>query len=256
MAPMNPMPALPLPGPGAAFAARTACKCCGADALLEGYADFDRDCYGVNAGRGQVRGQPVPYYRCRGCDFAFTEAFDGWADADFRTHVYNDEYALFDPKFAQERPRTTAALVQRLAADRGTRILDFGGGEGATAALLREAGYAQVDVFDPFHAAAQPAPAGPYDLVLCIEVAEHHTRPLALFAQLHALAGAAGTVLLSTRDFADVRGRWVDDWYVAPRNGHVSFYSQRTLGLLAASLGRAYLRVDGFRHLLLPVGSA
>lgn len=248
-----PLPAPALPG---GFATRLACKCCGAAAALEGYADFDRDCYGLNARRGRVRGQPVPYYRCRGCDFSFTDAFDGWNGEAFRTHVYNGEYEQFDPRFAEKRPRRTLGFVQRLFPDTGTRILDWGAGNGRTAALLREAGYAQVTEYDPFHGRQQQRPAqAAFDLVLCIEVAEHHTQPLALFAELDAWAGDAGCVLLSTRDFGDVKGRWVDDWYVAPRNGHLSFYSRRTLGLLAASLGRGYHRVDGYRHLLGPRGS-
>jgi hypothetical protein len=248
---------LPLPPVGASYAAALPCKCCGAGALLDGYADFDRDCYGVNQRRGRARGVPVPYYRCRGCDFTFTDAFDAWDGNAFRTHVYNDEYAQFDPRFAEERPRTTTAFVQRLFPDPATRILDWGGGNGRTAELLRATGYAQVTEYDPFHGTQQQRPeAGAYDLVLCIEVAEHHCQPLALFAELDAWAGERGCVLMSTRDFADVKGRWVDDWYVAPRNGHLSFYSQRTLRLLAASLGRGYHRVDGYRHLLGPRADA
>jgi 2-polyprenyl-6-hydroxyphenyl methylase/3-demethylubiquinone-9 3-methyltransferase len=254
-------PAAPLV---ASHATRLSCKCCGADALLDGFVDFDRDCYGYNAKRGQVRGLPIAYYRCAACEFAFTDAFDAWTPGDFATHVYNDEYALFDPRYAVERPRCTAALVQQLVRSKAARILDYGSGNGLTATLLRQAGYAEVVEYDPYHSAhgahgtpgAPGAPAGPshggYDLVLCIEVAEHSTTPLELFADLALHAADHGLVLLSTQDMSIVQGRWTDDWYVAPRNGHVSFYTQHTLKLLAASLGRDYLRLDSHRHLLVP----
>jgi 2-polyprenyl-6-hydroxyphenyl methylase/3-demethylubiquinone-9 3-methyltransferase len=236
----------------ATFAPTLDCKCCGGAARLDGYADFARDCYGYNARRGLVSGLPIPYYRCAGCDFCFTNSFDGWSDADFRQHIYNEDYGLFDPNFAQRRPHKTAARVADLVRSPATRILDYGCGNGLTVELLRAAGYADVTGYDPHHANPVRPLAGDFDFVICVEVAEHTTRPLELFADLSRLTAEHGVILLSTRDFSEVQGRWVDDWYVAPRNGHVSFYTQRTLSLLAASIGRDYLKIDTYRHLLTP----
>ncbi len=247
-----PAPRLLQPG----FAATRECKCCGAAAQLSGYVDFDRDCYGYNQRRGQARGIPVPYYRCGACEFAFTDQFDDWTAQDFRAHIYNDDYGLFDPNFAEVRPHKTARRVAELARSKQTRILDYGCGNGRTLALLREAGYTQLTGYDPYHANPQPPQGGPFDFVICVEVAEHTTQPLQLFAELAQHTAPHGVMLVSTRDFAEVKGRWVDDWYVAPRNGHVSFYTQRTLKLLAASVGRDYIKVDTYRHLLVPLGQA
>lgn len=246
---------LPLPA-RQAVATALECKCCGSAARLSGYADFDRDCYGYNERREQMRGIAVPYYRCAACEFAFTDHFDGWTPDDFRCHVYNDDYGLFDPNFADVRPHKTAKRVAGIARDKQTRILDYGCGNGRTMALLREAGYRHVVGFDPYHANPQEPQGGPFDFVICVEVAEHTTRPLQLFADLARFIAPHGVILLSTRDFSEVKGRWVDDWYVAPRNGHVSFYTQRTLKLLAASVGRDYIKIDTYRHLLAPRESA
>ena len=228
------------------------CKCCGSSARLSGFVDFDRDCFGYNAKRGQVRGLPIAYYRCAECEFAFTNAFDDWSPEEFQAHIYNDEYALFDPNFATERPQNTCKLVQHLVHNRSVRILDYGSGNGHTARLLREAGYAHVTEYDPFHGDPVKPAQGGFDLVICIEVAEHVPDPLRLFAELNSYTAAQGIILLSTKDMAEVQGDWVNDWYVAPRNGHISFYSARTLTLLGNSLGRSYRRLDGFRHLLMP----
>lgn len=235
------------------FSASATCKCCGAAATLEGYADFDRDCYGINAKRGQVRGVPIPYYRCTACDFSFTDAFDGWNPEDFKTHIYNEEYELFDPNYASIRPQRTVELVQHLARSRNIKILDYGSGNGLTASMLRDSGYAEVTEYDPFHGNASKPAQGSFDLVLCIEVAEHVTQPIALFAELGEYVAHHGVILLSTKDMASVTGRWSDDWYVAPRNGHVSFYTSRTLQLLANAMGRQHRQLDGFRHLLMPL---
>ena len=238
-----------LPAP---YATQQPCKCCGAGARLSGFADFDRDCYGYNAKRGQVRGLPIAYYHCDECSFAFTDAFDAWSPADFQAHIYNSEYHLFDPNFAAERPKGTSALVQHLIRNRSVRILDYGSGNGHTARLLREAGYANVTEYDPFHGDPVKPAQGGFDLVICIEVAEHCLDPLALFAELNGYAAGHGIILLSTKDMADVKGDWVNDWYVAPRNGHISFYTHRTLELIGNSLNRNYRKLDGFRHLLMP----
>lgn len=231
------------------------CKCCGAHARLSGFVDFDRDCFGYNARRGQIRGLPIAYYRCTECEFAFTEAFDDWSAADYQAHIYNDEYALFDPNFATERPQNTCKLVQHLIHNRSVRILDYGSGNGHTARLLRQAGYAHVTEYDPFHGDPVKPAQGGFDLVICIEVAEHVPDPLRLFAELNSYTAAHGIILLSTKDMAEIQGNWVNDWYVAPRNGHISFYSGRTLTLLGNSLNRSYRKLDSFRHLLMPKGA-
>ncbi len=249
VSPTVPRRRLPAPVP-----TRVECKCCGAEAILAGFVDSARDCHGVNRKRQLASGVPVPYYRCAACDFAFTDAFDDWSDDDFRDQIYNDEYPLFDPRFADERPQEVAGLVATLFKQRGIRVLDYGGGNGRTAELLRAAGFAEVVCYDPFHAGQLPPETGGFDLVMCIEVAEHSPKPLALFAELNAYAAPHGFILLSTQDFADVPGHWVDHWYVAPRNGHISFFTSRTLGLLAASLNRQHHKLDMYRHLLTPNG--
>lgn len=239
----------------AMFPTSAACKCCGTSAALDGYADFDRDCYGFNAKRSQIRGIPIPYYRCLACEFAFTDAFDEWSPEDFKANIYNDEYELFDPNYASIRPKRTAELVQHLARSRNIRILDYGSGNGLTAGLLRDSGYKNVTEYDPFHGDATKPSQGGFDLVLCIEVAEHVTQPIALFAELGQYVSPQGIILLSTKDMSAVPGRWSDDWYVAPRNGHISFYTSRTLQLLANSMGRRHHQLDGFRHLLMPLAT-
>jgi hypothetical protein len=84
------------------------CKVCQAGATLAGFADFSRDVYDYNRARGLVSGIPVPYYKCDQCLLGFTSAFDEWTDEDFRLHVYNDSYHLYDPRYAVERPTKTA----------------------------------------------------------------------------------------------------------------------------------------------------
>ena len=57
-----------------------------------------------------LSGVPIYYRHCASCDFLYTDAFDDWSIEDFRAHIYNDEYAMADPEYAQKRPRDNASL--------------------------------------------------------------------------------------------------------------------------------------------------
>src|SRR2546423_14681900 len=81
------------------------CKVCGEPSPLLGVVDFNKHC--LVASRPDLlplSGVPVYYHRCPSCHFIFTTAFDSFTPDDFRRHVYNEQYALIDPEYAEERP--------------------------------------------------------------------------------------------------------------------------------------------------------
>ncbi len=231
------------------------CKICESTAVLSGLIDFSRDLYGRNRASGLNLDIPVPYYKCRDCEFGFTPSFDNWTAEDFRTHVYNDDYHLYDPRYAEERPRKTSMIFQKLFRSKAVSVLDFGAGNGLTAALLREAGYASVTTYDPFQGNSE-CPAGPFDIVMSIEVVEHSVKPMDLFRELSGLCHPQGVLFISTKDFTSVKGFWLDAGYVAPRNGHVSLFSRPNLTLIAQRLGRRFHSLDAHRHVFLPATGA
>ena len=133
-------------------AAEVACKCCGGAARLFGVVDFNKNC---EANRGRyplpLAGVPVYYHRCTRCGFLFTVAFDAFTHADFATHIYNAQYALVDPDYEAARPAAAAGFIANTFPQaRPLRVLDFGGGNGRMAELLRQAGFADVTTYDPF----------------------------------------------------------------------------------------------------------
>jgi len=238
----GPRPSL-LPG---IVARKTVCKCCGAASSLSGLVDFSR-CGADLIAQKKIDpyvGFPIYYYRCDQCGFTFTSAFDEWSTEMFGLYIYNDDYPRHDPDYRDKRPTenagTIAANFPEMAA---VSVLDYGSGMGLLEEQLKRAGFTDVVSYDPYSAPTRPDRQ--FDAILSFEVFEHHPQPQALFADLVSLMKADGAVLLSTQLIGDeVHAVGVHNWwYCAPRNGHISFYSAKSLALLAARHG---LRVASF----------
>jgi 2-polyprenyl-6-hydroxyphenyl methylase/3-demethylubiquinone-9 3-methyltransferase len=216
------------------------CKCCGAPALVYGAVDFHRSCEDRHAPVFEPAGVDIPYHRCGSCGFLFTIAFDHFTPAQFSAFIYNDAYPLVDPDFDNVRPRHNEQLLLRNfgeAAGR-LRVLDYGGGTGLLAKRLREQGV-NADSYDPFYDASA-RPHGQYDLVTAFEVMEHTTTPYDTLQEMASFVRPDGLLLFSTlvqpAEIDELGLRW---WYAAPRNGHVSLYSHRSLAALGERLQMA-----------------
>jgi 2-polyprenyl-6-hydroxyphenyl methylase/3-demethylubiquinone-9 3-methyltransferase len=215
------------------------CKICGSETELQGCVDFGRSC---ERNRGKflpLAGIPIYYHRCLACGFLFTVAFDKWSFADFRANIYNDGYAAADPDYADgSRARGNAALAANILTQLGAnRLLDYGGGDGTLAALLRANG-CDAHSWDPVadHGAEAPPP-GSFPLVTAFEVFEHTPTPTETAAQALAMLQPGGRLLFSTLLLDNLPRQATDHWYIAPRNGHISLHTTHSLGQLFARLG-------------------
>lgn len=231
----------------------TTCKCCGGTASYFGSVDFHKNCE-IAKGKNVLppSGIMVPYHRCGECGFLFTIVFDSFSQEDFGELVYNDEYVLVDPDFADLRPRANAEFIAELfSAHPETRILDYGGGNGLTAELLREAGFRNVVTYDPFVPRHAKRPEGTFDLILCFEVVEHSPDPHGTFEDIDSFLGTDGIVLFSTLvQPSDITAMGLDWWYAAPRNGHVSLHSRESIGVITAGSGYNFGSFNENLHVL------
>jgi 2-polyprenyl-6-hydroxyphenyl methylase/3-demethylubiquinone-9 3-methyltransferase len=243
------------------------CKLCGGISRPFGAADFNRNCEEVRGRRLPPSGIAVLYRQCEACGLVYSEAFDDWAAEDFETHIYNDAYAEVDGDYEAIRPANNAAMVVRAFARSAgdLAILDYGGGNGAFAHALVEAGFGDATTYDVFHPLHRVRPARDYDLITCFETLEHMPDPLAGAADIAGFLKPDGMVLFSTltqpANFAEVGMRW---WYIGPRNGHVTLHTKASLAILWASQGlqvtsfsdnlhAAFRTVPAFaRHLIKP----
>jgi 2-polyprenyl-6-hydroxyphenyl methylase/3-demethylubiquinone-9 3-methyltransferase len=215
------------------------CKCCGAAARIFGVVDFNKCCMPDLQPPLEMSGIPVYYHRCGECGFVFTGAFDGFTQEQFRQHIYNDGYARIDPDYDKLRPEGNAAFIGKLLRDeRSLRVLDYGSGSGLLAEKLREAGFVDVSCYDPFVEQSASKPEGKFDFITCFEVLEHTTTPRQTIAEILSMIREPGMVLFSTLFVPDdIEKQGLNWWYAAPRNGHVSLYSEQSLKTLAGSFG-------------------
>jgi SAM-dependent methyltransferase len=218
---------------------KTPCKCCGAAATLFSVVDFHKNCEIYRNNALDISGIPIYCHRCPVCRFIFTTALDHFSQEDFERLIYNDQYPLIDPDFAETRPRGNAALVSRLLTEsRSARILDYGGGNGKLAGFLSEAGFLHVHTYDPFVPRFASRPEGRFDCVICFEMFEHSTDPAGTLADMIACLTDSGIILLSTLlQPTDIERQGLSWWYAAPRNAHVSLYSGTSLEKLVARFG-------------------
>jgi 2-polyprenyl-6-hydroxyphenyl methylase/3-demethylubiquinone-9 3-methyltransferase len=202
--------------------------------MLFGVVDFHKSCAEARGVRLPLSGVPIYYRRCATCGFLFTDAFDCWNDDQFKARIYNEGYITVDPDYQSMRPRSNADMVVRLLGEHRAkvRVLDFGGGNDAFCNALRLRGFPFAVTYDPMTPEHAHRPDGKFELVTCFETLEHMTDPAAGIALIVEYLAEPGLVLFSTlvqpTNFNQLGLNW---WYVGPRNGHISIFSQQALAL-------------------------
>ncbi len=242
-----------IPLPPLLTAEPVCCSVCGCRRLsFLGVKDLAYSCNDHFQGQAQFAfaNAPVGYHRCDACGFTSTSALDAWSYEDFKTHIYNEAYVFADPIFEVVRPQRNSEMVSVLWGRSllGISVLDYGGGDGAFSRFMQERGCSCVSV-DAFHGGDVLVPGTVYDLVTCFEVIEHvpHLELAAWFAGLVAWLSPTGTLLLSTELLDAHPG--IDNWYIAPRNGHISLHTGASLRALAAPHGLTVYSVSNEMHL-------
>lgn len=218
--------------------ASIACPVCGRDCLPLPAVDFNKSCEEVRGKFLPPSGIPIVYVLCTGCQFCFAPEFAQWTFRDFEERIYNQDYALFDPDYLDIRPRGNAEDLDSTLGEQKSQIrhLDFGGGNGMMSRLMREAGW-QSFSYDPFvDRELDSASLGQFNLITAFEVFEHVPDASRLVRDLSSLLAPNGIILFTTvvSDDRIVAGRPPSWWYAAPRNGHISLFSKKSLAILAA----------------------
>ncbi|QEX19274.1 hypothetical protein FRZ44_45870 [Hypericibacter terrae] len=230
----------------------TPCKICATASPLFDVVDYHEDCYEDDGRRMALSGIPVYYYRCPGCGFLFTRAFDDWGTTDMTGPVTTLGNAEPPLDAAERHNHNFVPLLKEWFGEglSSLRLLDLG--MDRLAASLRQAGI-PADPSEPAPGSpgpASPMAAGPYDVVLAFNIFEQLTEPLAFMKRIDRAIAPDGLLLVATPlsdgvDPAAVGIRRRPLRYVSPRRGQYSIFNAASLAL---ALGSAGFRLAGFRQ--------
>ena len=217
------------------------CPVCNSSCSLLDVVDFNKSCEEASGKFLGLAGFPVYYALCSDCGFCFAPEIATWTLQEFEERIYNDEYILVDPDYTETRLKTNDANPISMLGDQARFIkhLDYGGGNGLLANTLKESNWQSVS-YDPFvDRNVSVDQLGKFDLITAFEVFEHVPDVQRLMSDLRSLLSPDGIVLFSTlisdgNIHSNQRINW---WYAAPRNGHISLFSRKSLAILAQNNG-------------------
>jgi hypothetical protein len=198
----------------------------------------------------------VGYHLCRSCGLLQTEE-PHWLDEAYKVAIAELDTGLLQRNLRLSR---LVARVLFFAFDRNGAFVDIGGGLGLFTRLLRDTGfdfrwsdkYASNLLARGFEA----RPGRPHEAITAFEVLEHVRDPVGFLGEALAL-WKARSVLFTTELYVGEPPQPEAWWYYAFETGqHVSFYSVRTLELIASQLG-LHFHSHGGLHLLTdrPIGA-
>lgn len=188
-------------------------------------------------GAAQILGaHQIWYFRCSNCGFVQTEN-PYWLGEAYANPIATLDLGLLGRNF--RLAEITRRILKRVLRT-NARCVDYGGGYGVFVRLMRDRGSDFLH-FDPMaqNLFAQHFTANTNEeflLVTAFEVLEHLVDPHEHFAKLDQLAPH----WLVTTELIESPAPALDDWwYYLPDTGqHISFYSKKSLRLLAAQYGR------------------
>lgn len=217
------------------------CPICAGAATAFDVVDFNKSCVEGSGTFLPLCGVPIYYFLCQQCGFCFAPEMHRWKSEEFAKKVYNDEYVMVDPDWIETRPRGNAQHLAKIfgAASAEIRHLDYGGGLGLLSDLLQGEGW-QSTSYDPYvDVDIGIHDFGKFDLITSFEVFEHVPDATRLIGDLASLLDDDGMIYFSTllSDGQIVPGQRLAWWYAAPRNGHISLYTQKSLAVLGAREG-------------------
>ncbi|RYC67671.1 MULTISPECIES: class I SAM-dependent methyltransferase [Spirosoma] len=182
----------------------------------------------------------VTYFECRTCAFVQTE------DPYWLPEAYSNAFTATDTGTLQRSlilGRSAATLLY-FAFDRAGKFVDYAGGYGTLARLMRDIGFDfySTDLYaENFMARGFDAEPGHYELATAFECFEHFAHPR---QELEKILAYSDNIFFTTQPCPEPAPAITDWWYYAPHHGqHVALYRPQTLAYLGQQYGLHYHRI-------------
>lgn len=213
------------------------CKICSAESVLFSRAKI-------------LNRHDVDYFRCRVCGFVQTE------EPYWLNEAYDDAISLADVGLVQRNLRRVPIVTTLIGAffRANGKFIDYGGGYGLLVRMMRDTG------FDFYRSdrhcvnllargfEADLEGDGTYELLTAMELFEHLVDPIGEIERMLEYSRSIFFTTLLLPDPAPQSGDW---WYYVPDQGqHISFYTRKSLGVIAEKFGLTLVSDGVSRHLL------
>lgn len=130
----------------------------------------------------------------------------------------------------------------------GKKALDFGSGPTPVfATILHDEGF-DVRIYDLFYAPDRAVLESEYDVITAIEVIEHLADPKTVFQMLSKMLTANGILAVMTLFYPKDQATFFDWFYIRDKS-HISFYSPKTIAVLAEMSGLEVIFSNHHRHI-------
>ncbi|WP_026520074.1 class I SAM-dependent methyltransferase [Butyrivibrio sp. FCS006] len=184
------------------------------------------------------------YYRCPTCGFIATET-PYWLDEAYSSAITNLDIYLVERNI--KYGKRISALINTFFPNT-KNCLDYGAGYGMFVRIMRDNGH-NFEWYDKYcnnlFAQYHEKTSEKYDIITALEVFEHLPSPMREISNIFRMTDT----LIFTTSTIPMRKKIkkVEDWeYFAPEHGqHVSFYSKRTLEIIAAKYSKHYVGTNG-----------
>lgn len=184
-------------------------------------------------------------YRCPGCDCAFYPKPE-WLDEAYSKAISDLDTGILERAVDISNVLTPFMFFSRF---RKEPILDFGGGIGVLARMMRDRGF-RASSHDPMAEKAFSTPDDgniKYSVITMIEVLEHLPDPM---TSLQELSSQSSLIFISTLATPS-RGIEADWWYLLPDTGqHIFFPSAKTFWKISEQIGWHYVGNGKNLHVL------
>ncbi|MFP4456989.1 MAG: class I SAM-dependent methyltransferase [Clostridia bacterium] len=189
----------------------------------------------------------VTYLHCNNCEFIFKAEEDLLDESGeleryllHENSIEDERYLEFFRKFLDQ-----AVFKQDLI---GNKVLDFGSGPEPVLAYLLEKEYdMEVDVYDLFFAPKKVYKGKEYDLITSTEVVEHLKNPLEYFLLFKKHIKEGGHLAIMTLFHDNDKEKFLK-WHYLGDMSHISFYTPKTLEVIAEKIGMTLVYVDDYRY--------